>query len=77
MSPSTPNLTLLKTPEKQNIHLEVNHMPSEGTPAQHKSFETATDADVQRLINQLLWLPLTCEHDNAPDVLGGAVQLAW
>ena len=31
--------------------MEVNHMPGEDTPAQHKSSETATDAEVQRLLN--------------------------
>ena len=51
-------------------------MPSEDTPAQHKSSETATDADIQRLVNQLLRFPLTSEHADAPDVLEGAVQLA-
>ena len=34
-------------------------------------------SDYLRLINQLLRLPLTSEHDNAQDVLEGAVQLAW
>ena len=57
--------------------MEVNHMPGEDTPAQHKSSETATDADVQRLINQLSRSPPTSEHDDAPDLLEGAVQLAW
>ena len=52
-------------------------MPGEDTPTQHKSLETATDADVQRMINQLSKFPLTSEHDDAPDALEGAVQLAW
>jgi hypothetical protein len=51
-------------------------MPGEDSPAQHKSSETVTYADVQRLINQLLRFPLTSEHDDAPNVLEGAVQLA-
>ena len=52
-------------------------MPGEDTPVQHKSSESVTDAEVQRLINQLLRFPPTSEHDDAPDVLGGAVQLTW
>jgi len=50
-------------------------MPGEDTPAQHKSSESVTDADVQRLINQLLRFPLTSEHDDAPDVLESALPL--
>jgi len=57
-------------------------MPGEDTPVQHTSFETVTDADVHRLLNIALASAgvvegLTSGHKDAPDVLKGAVQLAW
>ena len=37
--------------KKQYIHLELDHMPDEDTPAQHKSSKTATYPYVHRLPN--------------------------
>jgi len=56
-------------------------MPDEDTPTQHKFSEIVTDADVQRLLNIALAGAgvvegLTSEHDDAPDALEDAVQLA-
>jgi hypothetical protein len=55
-------------------------VPSEDTQPKHKSSETATDADVQRLLNIALAGAgvvegLTSEHDDAPDVLESALPL--
>jgi len=53
-------------------------MPGEDIPAQHKSSKTATDADVQRLLNIAgagVVEGLTSEHDDAPDVLESALPL--
>ena len=55
-------------------------MPSVDTPAQHKSSETVTDANVQRLLNIALADAgvvegLTSKHDDAPDVLESALPL--
>ena len=55
-------------------------MPGEDTPAQHKSSETVTDADVQRLLNIALAGAgevegLTSEHKDAPDVSESALPL--
>lgn len=56
-------------------------MSGEDTPAQHKSSDTATGADLQPIQKFALTGAgvvegLTCEHDDAPDALEGAVQLA-
>ena len=56
-------------------------MPGKDTPVQHKSSETVTAADFQRLLNIALAGAgvvegLTSEHDDAPDALEGVVQLA-
>ena len=55
-------------------------MPGEDTPAQHKSSESVTNADVQRLLNITLAgvgvvEGLTSKHDDAPDVLESALPL--
>jgi len=44
-------------------------MSGEDTPAQHKSSDS--DADIQRLVNQLLKFLPASEHDDAPDALEG------
>ena len=49
-------------------------MPGKDTPAQHKSSESVTDADVHRLLNFALVGAgvvegLTSKHKDAPDVL--------
>jgi len=55
-------------------------MPGEDTPVQHTSFETVTDADVQRLLNYALAGAgvvegMTSEHDDTPDALESALPL--